>query len=114
MSRRTETAYKAVIRASQHNMTKSRGFRRNGKCCGCVATVHVLIRGDLSHMPLFQMARPLVTAAVMGQESAEAIVGAGRCRQRSGNWKQAGEEPRKPYPAEGPNDEEEVSPNELS
>ncbi len=28
------------------------GFRRNGKCCGCVATVHVLIRGDLSHMPL--------------------------------------------------------------
>lgn len=52
MSRRTETAYKAVIRASQHNMTKSHGFRRNGKCCGCVATVHVLIRGDLSHMPL--------------------------------------------------------------
>jgi hypothetical protein len=47
MSRRTETAYKAIIRASQHDMTKSRGFRRNGKCCGCVATVHVLIRGDL-------------------------------------------------------------------
>src|SRR6185369_13492647 len=52
MSRRTETAYKAVIRASQHYMMKSHGFRRNGKCCGCVATVHVLIRGDLSHMPL--------------------------------------------------------------
>jgi hypothetical protein len=60
------------------------------------------------------MARPLVTVAVMGQESAEAIVGEGRCRQRSGNWKQAGIESRKPYPAEGPNDEEEVSPNELS
>jgi len=25
------------------------GFRRSGKCCGCVATVHVLIRGDLLH-----------------------------------------------------------------
>ena len=24
---------------------KSHGFRRSGKCCGCVATVHVLIRG---------------------------------------------------------------------
>jgi hypothetical protein len=51
MSRRTETAYKAVIRASQHHMTKSHGFRRNGKCCGCVATVHVLIRGDLTGLP---------------------------------------------------------------
>lgn len=60
------------------------------------------------------MARPLATVAVMEQESAEAIVGAGRCHQRSGNWKQAGEEPRKPYPAEGLNEEEEVSPNELS
>jgi hypothetical protein len=76
MSRRTETAYKAIIRASQHNMTKSRGFRRNGKCRGCVVTVHVLIRGDLFHMPSL-MVRPLVTAAVMEQESAEALVGAG-------------------------------------
>jgi len=50
----------------------------------------------------------------MGQESAEAIVGAGRCRKRSGNWKQAGEEPRKTYPAEGPNEEEGRSLNELS
>ena len=54
------------------------------------------------------MARYLVTAAVMRQESAEAIVGVGRCRQRSGNWKQAGVGLRKPYPAEGLNDEEEV------
>ncbi len=60
------------------------------------------------------MARLPVTVAVMGQKSAEAIVGAGRCHQRSGNWKQAGIESRKPYPAEGPNEEEEVSPNELS
>jgi hypothetical protein len=62
----------------------------------------------------FLMARHLATAAVMGQESAEAIVGAGRRRQRSGDWKQADIESRKPYPAEGPNEEEERSPNELS
>jgi len=60
------------------------------------------------------MARLPVTVAVMGQKSAEAIVGAGRCRKRSGNWKQAGIESRKPYPAEGPNEEEGRSPNELS
>jgi len=60
------------------------------------------------------MARYLVTTAVMGQESAEAIVGVGRCRKRSGNWKQAGEGPRKPYSAEGLNDRKEMSPNELS
>ena len=116
MSRRTETAYKAIIRASQHDMTKSHGFRRNGKCCGCVATVHVLIRGDLSGKPpqMFGAAPCMATCRVTGQESAEAIVGAGRCHQRSGNWKQAGIESRKPYPAEGPNEEEEVNPNELS
>ncbi len=74
MSRRTETAYKAIIRASQHDMTKSHGFRRNGKCCGCVATVHVLIRGDLLHMRFARKARLPVTVAVMGQKSAEAIV----------------------------------------
>jgi len=66
------------------------------------------------HAIFFLMARLLVTAAVMGQESAEAIVGAGRCHQRSGNWKQAGAEPRKPYPAEGPNEEEGNRTNELS
>ena len=38
-----------------HNLDKSaphdevHGLRRSGKCCGCVATVHVLIRGDLLH-----------------------------------------------------------------
>jgi len=55
-------------------MTKSHGFRRSGKCCGCVATVHVLIRGDLLHMRFVRKARPLVTVAVMGQKSAEALV----------------------------------------
>lgn len=53
------------------------------------------------------MARLPATVAVRGQESAEAIIGAGRCRKRSGNWKQAGIESRKSYPAEGPNVEEE-------
>ena len=59
------------------------------------------------------MALHLATAVVMGQKSAEAIVGDGRCRPRSGNWKQAGEEPRKPYPAEGLNEEEGRRLNEL-
>ncbi|MFZ3208730.1 MAG: hypothetical protein WA140_07825 [Geobacteraceae bacterium] len=72
MSRRTETAYKAIIRASQHTMTKSHGFRRNGKCCGCVATVHVLIRGDLSDWPsqMHGAAPCMATCRVIGQKSA--------------------------------------------
>ena len=51
------------------------------------------------------MARLPVTAAVMGQKSAEAVVGADAVSMRLDGWKQAGEEPRKPYPAEGPNEE---------
>ena len=74
MSRRTETAYKAIIRASQHHMTKSHGFRRSGKCCGCVATVHVLIRGDLLHFAFRKKGAATVKVVVMGQKSAEAIV----------------------------------------
>ena len=74
MSRRTETAYKAIIRASQHHMTKSHGFRRNGKCCGCVATVHVLIRGDLFHFAFRKKGAATVKVAVMGQKSAEVVV----------------------------------------
>ena len=74
MSRRTETAYKAIIRASQHHMTKSHGFRRIGKCCGCVATVHVLIRGDLLHFAFRKKGAATVKVVVMGQKSAEAIV----------------------------------------
>ncbi|MBT9438687.1 MAG: hypothetical protein GAS50_05805 [Desulfobacterales bacterium] len=52
MSRRTETAYKAKFQGelAQHN--KAQWFRRYGKCCGCVAKVHALIRGDLSGMRL--------------------------------------------------------------
>ena len=33
---------------AQHNKTQR--FRGYGKCCGCVAKVHVLIRGGLSVM----------------------------------------------------------------
>ena len=49
MSRRTETAYKAKFpgELAQHN--EAQRFRGYGKCCGCVAKVHVLIRGDLSN-----------------------------------------------------------------
>ena len=35
------------LRASQHNMTKPPGYRRQGKCGSCALKVHVLIRGDL-------------------------------------------------------------------
>ena len=50
MSRRTETAYKAKFpgELAQHN--EAQWFRGYGKCCGCVAKVHVLIRGDLSFL----------------------------------------------------------------
>ena len=52
MSRRIETACKAgsLGQSAQHD--EAHGFRSPGKCCGCVATVHVLIRGDLSGWPL--------------------------------------------------------------
>jgi hypothetical protein len=40
-----------------------------------------------------------------GQKSAEAIVGVDAVPMRLDGWKQAGEAPRKPYPAEGPNEE---------
>ncbi len=52
MSRRTETAYKAksLGELAQHN--EAQRFRRYGKCCGCVAKVHALIRGDLFDMRL--------------------------------------------------------------
>jgi hypothetical protein len=50
------------------------GFRRSGKCCGCVATVHVLIRGDLLHFAFRKKGAATVKVAVMGQKSAEAIV----------------------------------------
>ena len=54
MSRRTETAYKGRVRG-QVGTTRFRvgttqrspGFSGYGKCCGCVATVHALIRGGL-------------------------------------------------------------------
>ena len=114
MSRRTETAYKAIIRASQHNMTKSHGFRRSGKCCGCVATVHVLIRGDLSRMPV------LLAGAASGNSCRD---GAGVSRSHSRRetlppairqLETSPGESGKPYPAEGPNEEEGRSLNELS
>ena len=80
------------------------GSGRQGKCCGCVATVHVLIRGDLLHM------RFILKSAAIGNGCRDgAEVSRGRSRQgrhhswRCGGWKQAGIESRKTYPAEGPN-----------
>jgi hypothetical protein len=42
-----------------------------------------------SHLRPLKVAPCMATCRVIGQESAEAIVGAGRCHLRSGNWKQA-------------------------
>ncbi|RZB34647.1 MAG: hypothetical protein SRB1_00415 [Desulfobacteraceae bacterium Eth-SRB1] len=55
MSRRTEIAYKAKSpgELAQHN--EAQRFRGYGKCCSCVAKVHVLIRGDLSGMRFFDV-----------------------------------------------------------
>ena len=52
MSRRTETVYKAGSPGKSAQHDEAQGFGSPGKCCGCVATVHVLIRGDLSGLPL--------------------------------------------------------------
>ena len=49
--------------------------------------VHVLTRGGLSHMQPETVAQLLVTVDVMRQESAEAIVGAGRRQRQTGGWK---------------------------
>jgi hypothetical protein len=65
-------------------------------------------------MPLFLMARLPATAAVMRQESAEAIVGVGRRPLAIGRLETSPGESGKPYPAEGPNEEKGRSPNELS
>ena len=48
MSRRTEMAYKAESPGKAARHVRSPGFARYGKCRGCIVTVHVLIRGDLS------------------------------------------------------------------
>ena len=45
-----------------------------GKCCGCVAKVHVLIRGDLLNMRLLRAAPRVETFGVIKKESAEAEV----------------------------------------
>ena len=58
---------------------QSPDFTEHGKCCGCVAKVHVLIRGDLFYMQLEKAAPWVATSVVIKEESAEAIVA---CRKR--------------------------------
>jgi len=107
------------LRASQHNMTKPDGNRRQGKCGGCASRVHVLIRGDLSAWrpeavtgaglgprpkgldsppdptTADPAARPGAIPPVSGQKSAEAIVRvrAGRGKPRKGRTRRFREEP---------------------
>ncbi len=89
MSRRTETAYKAksLGKSAQHDeVLWSRGY---GKCCGCVAKVHVLIRGGLSRKRPLREAHRMATWGVTGQKSAEVIVGEGIRYRRCNGWKRA-------------------------
>jgi len=58
---------------------QSPDFTEYGKCCGCVAKVHVLIRGDLFDMQLEKAAPRVATSVVIKEESAEAIVA---CQKR--------------------------------
>lgn len=53
---------------------RSSDFTGYGKCCGCVAKVRVLIRGDLFDMRLDKAALQMATFAVIREESAEVIV----------------------------------------
>ncbi len=78
MSRRTETAYKAKFpgELAQHN--EAQWFRGYGKCCGCIAKVCVLIRGDLSDMRSFDSA----LYGNMQSDQTEVSRGHSRCGSR--------------------------------
>ena len=108
MSRRTEIAYKAKSpdESAQHDEVPD--LRRYGKCCGCVETGHVIIRGDLFGMRLQNVTAPVVaTRQVIEQESAEAIVGVGKRSCVPGSMETSRERPRgnrwRTHPTEGPN-----------
>jgi hypothetical protein len=78
MSRRTEMAYKAESPGKSAQHDKAHGFRRYGKCRGCIVKDYVLIRGGLfSERSVFSAAPCVATCWEFGQESAEAIVGEG-------------------------------------
>ncbi|MCP3888974.1 MAG: hypothetical protein GY702_08890 [Desulfobulbaceae bacterium] len=51
--------------------------------------VHAITRGGLSHKHPETEAQPVATLVVMRKESAEAIVGVGRCQRQIGVWKRA-------------------------
>jgi len=59
------------------------------------------LSGEICSTCISQERRGAVKVAVMGQKSAKAIVGVGRCRKRSGNWKQARERPGSLTPPKG-------------
>jgi len=47
------------------------------------------LSGEICSTCISQERRGTVKVTVMEQKSAEAVVGEGRCRKRSGSWKQA-------------------------
>lgn len=70
----------------QHNMFTAID-RRYGKCRGLSEEVHDLNQGGLSQKYLETEVQTVATSFVMRQESAEAIVGAGRRQRQTGGWK---------------------------
>ena len=62
------------VRGRVRTTEQSPDFTGYGKCRGCVAKVHVLIRGDLLDMRLSRAAPRVETFRVIGKGSAEAIV----------------------------------------
>lgn len=117
MSRRTETAYKAGSPGKSAPPDEAHGFRRQGKCCGCVATVHVLIRGDLFGLPLSMLGSGALHGNMQGDRAGVSRSHSRRRTLPPAIW-QLDTSPEwasgTTYPAEGPNEEEGRSPNELS
>lgn len=62
------------VRGQVRTSERSPDLTGHGKCRGCVAKVHVLIRGDLPDMRLWRAAPWVETSMVIGEESAEAVV----------------------------------------
>lgn len=62
------------VRGRVRTAERSPDLTGHGKCRGCVAKVHVLIRGDLPDMRPFVAAPWVATSRVIRQESAEAEV----------------------------------------
>ena len=78
MSRRTETAYKAKSPGKVAQDIKAQDSGDMVNAAVAPRKITALIRGDLSSMHVLYVAHLSVMADVIGQKSAEAIVGDGK------------------------------------